>query len=302
MISKGLWFFALVIIFQAAGTAGAVTLEVGQGQAYSTIQSALDASQTGDVISVSEGTYHENLLIRNNGILLTGKNKEKTIIDGQKTGSVIRIETNDVTISGFTIQNNGGSGKADGGISLYNANNNMIVNSIFENNTAGISIDTSSNNNVIAGNIIRFNYREGIRIFSNIDNKIYDNQIQKNQIGIYADSSRGAQIYSNNIIDNTLDQAYDNSGMNTWDDGKSGNYWNTHKTAGSFIIKGGANAADNFPLASAVTIKDVAITLPTPVGMEGQDGNKETKKPTPGFEALLVIAVIGITGYRNRKP
>ncbi len=289
----------IIVLFLVAGTAGAATLNVGQGQTYGTIQSALDASETGDVISVSEGTYYENVLVRKNGILLTGKNKEKTIIDGQKTGSVIRIETNDVIISGFTIRNNGGSGKSDGGVSLYNANNNMIANSIFENNTAGISIDSSSNNNVIAGNIVRYNYKEGIRLFSSLDNKIYNNQLQKNQIGIYADSSRGGQMYSNNFIDNTLDQAYDNSGMNTWDDGKSGNYWSTHKTAGPFKIKGGANVADNFPLPGAVTIKDVTITMPTPIGAQGQKTQEETKKSTPGFDVLLVIAAIGILGYRR---
>jgi parallel beta-helix repeat protein len=296
MISNKILSCILVLIL-AAGTAGAATLNVGQGQTYSTIQSALDASETGDVISVSEGTYYENVLLRKGGVVIMGKNKEKTIIDGQKTGSVIRIETNDVTISGFTIRNNGGSGKADGGVSLYNANNNLIANSIFENNTAGISIDSSSNNNIIAGNIIRYNYREGIRLFSCIDNKIYNNQIQKNQIGIYTDSLRGGQIYSNNFIDN-LDHAYDNSGMNAWDDGKSGNFWGNYKGNAPYKIKGGANAMDNFPLSGAVTIKDVAITMPTQVKTAGQNTQEETKKSTPGFEVISVIAAIGILGYR----
>lgn len=299
MIENKMLFCVLVSLL-AAGTAGAATLNVGQGQTYSTIQSALDASETGDVISVSEGTYYENVLLRKNGVVIMGKNKEKTIIDGQKTGSVIRIETNDVTISGFTIRNNGGSGKADGGVSMYNANNNMIANSIIENNTAGISIDSSSNNNVIAGNIIRNNYREGIRLFSCLDNKIYNNHIQKNQIGLYADSSRGGQIYSNNFIDNTLDPAYDNSGMNAWDDGKSGNYWSGYKGSTPFKIKGGANAVDNFPLSGAVTIKDVAITMPTS-NTQGQNTQEETKKSTPGFEAVLFIAAIGIIGSRFNK-
>ncbi len=288
-------FFCILVILLAAGTAGAATLNVGQGQIYSTIQSALDASETGDIVSVSEGTYYENVLLRKSGVVIMGRNKEKTIIDGQKTGSVIRIETNDVTISGFTIRNNGGSGKADGGVSLYNANNNILVNSIFENNTAGISIDSSSNNNVIAGNIIRYNYREGIRLFSSMDNKIYNNQIQKNKIGISADSSRGGQIYSNNFIDN-LDHAYDNSGMNAWEDGKSGNYWSNYKGSAPYNIKGGANAVDNFPLSGAVTIKDVAINIPTPVITKGQNTQEETKKSTPGFEGILLIAAIGIMG------
>ncbi len=291
----------MLALFLVTGTAGGATLNVGQGQDYSTIQSALDASETGDVISVSEGTYYENVLVRKNGVLLLGKNKEKTIIDGKKIGSVIRIETDDVTISGFTIQNNGGSGKEDAGVNFYNSNNNMIANSIIISNSAGVAIYSSSNNNVVAGNLIQSNGRYGVNIFSSLDNKIYGNQIQKNQIGIYVDSGRGNQIYSNNFIDNIMDQAYDNSALNSWDDGKSGNYWNTHKTGGAFNIKGGANAADNYPLSGAVTIKDVAITMPTPIGGEGQKTQGETKKSTPGFDVLSVIAAIAIMGTLGRK-
>lgn len=288
-------FFCMLAGFLVAGTAGAATLNVGQGQTYSTIQSAIDASQTGDMIYVNEGTYYENVVLTKSGIAIIGKNKEKTIIDGQKTGSVIRVETNDVTISGFTLRNNGGSGKEDAGVSLYNANNNMIANSIFENNTAGIALYSSSNNNVIAGNYIRSNGRYGINIYSSLDNKIYENHIQKNQIGIYADSARGHQIYSNNFIDNTLDHAYDNSGKNAWDDGKSGNYWSNYKGSTPFKIKGGVNAVDNFPLSGAVTIKDVEIGIANQVAPKEQQ--EEAKASTPGFEGLLVIAAIGILGY-----
>ena len=286
----------MLAVFLAAGTAGAATLNVGQGQTYSTIQSAIDASQTGDIIYVNEGTYYENVVLTKSGIAIIGKNKEKTILDSQKTGSVIRIETSDVTISGFTLRNNGGSGKEDAGVSLYNANNNMIANSIFENNTAGIAIYSSSNNNVIAGNYIRSNGRYGINVYSSLDNKIYGNQIQQNQIGIYADSARGHQIFSNNFIGNTLDPAYDNSGKNVWDDGKSGNYWSNYKGSTPFKIKGGANAVDNFPLSGAVTIKDVAINTPDQVATK--DPQEKAKASTPGFEAILVIAAIGILGYR----
>ncbi|MFH1322668.1 MAG: right-handed parallel beta-helix repeat-containing protein, partial [Methanobacteriota archaeon] len=273
---------------------------VGQGQEYSTIQSAIDASEIGDVISVSEGTYYENVVMTKSSIVIMGKNKEKTIIDGKKTGSVIRIETDDVTISGLTIQNNGGSGKEDAGVSLYNANNNKIVNSIFINNTAGIAIYQSSNNNVIAGNKIQSNGRQGINIFSSLDNKIYGNQIQGNQIGIYADSARGCMIYGNNLIDN-IEQAFDNSEMNSWDNGKSGNYWNTHKTTGAVNILGDGKAKDNYPLSNAVTLKDVPITIPTP-RMQGEKTESEKGKSTPGFGVLLfIIAIFSLQFFQQDR-
>ncbi len=294
----------ILVIIICIEVAGASTLNVGQGQTYSTIQSAIDASEAGDVISVSEGTYYENVLLTKGSIAIIGKNKEKTIIDGKKTGSVVRIETNDVTISGFTIQNNGGSGKDDGGISLYNANNNMIANSIFTSNTAGITISSSSNNNIVAGNIIVSNFREGIKLYSCLDNKIYNNQIEKNQIGIYADSARVTQVYPNNFVENK-DQAYDNSGLNTYDDGKSGNYWSNHKKTGPYDILGGAKAVDSFPLSNPVTIKDVEITLPAQKSQEDKSA-ADVNKSIPGFigfELLLLITAIGFSGKLSfRKP
>jgi hypothetical protein len=56
MVTYKVMFFILVT-FLLTGTSSAATLTVGQGQEYSTIQSAIDASEIGDVISVSEVTY-----------------------------------------------------------------------------------------------------------------------------------------------------------------------------------------------------------------------------------------------------
>src|SRR5574341_2197688 len=151
MISNKVMLCILVILL-SSGSAGADILYVGQGKTYTTIQSAVDSANTGDVISVDEGTYAENVVVKDNGISITGKSNEKTIIDGRKTGSVIKIDgANNVKISGFTIQNSLGSGQDDAGISLYRANNNFIGNLIILNKAVGISIYQGSNNNVVSG-------------------------------------------------------------------------------------------------------------------------------------------------------
>jgi parallel beta-helix repeat protein len=294
----------IFIVLLNTGFAGAATLNVGTGQAYTIIQSAINAANTGDIISVGEGTYTENLVIKKNGISVIGTNKEKTIIDAKKTGSAIRIEANNVVISGFTIQNNGGSGKDDAGVSLYKANNNMIANSIIVNNSVGISLYTSSNNNVISGNYIKSSGRYGIFIYTSSDNKIYNNNIESNQIGIYADSTSTNHIYSNNFIDNK-DQAYDNSGKNSWDEEKSGNYWSSSKGSGTSVLLGGANAKDNYPLSGAVSIKEVTISLPSGLAeQKSQDvqAQADTGKSSPGFTASLVVAsIIVAVALKNRK-
>ena len=292
MVSKKI-ILSICLIILNTGFASAATLNVGQGQAYTTIKSAIEAASTGDVISVDEGLYSENLVVKKNGISIIGKNKEKTIIDGKKTGSVIKIDAaNNVKVSGFTIQNSGGSGQDDAGISLYRANNNLVSNVIAVNNIMGISIYSGSNNNIISGSDIKSSSKYGIFIFSSNDNKIYNNNIQNNKVGVYTDSSRTNHIYSNNFIENN-DQAFDNSGQNSWDDGKSGNYWSPDKA-----ILGGKNAKDNYPLTSAVSIKEEA----TPVSSE-QKTQGETGKPSPGFGGIAVLIsliAIWISGMKRR--
>ena len=69
-------------------------------------------------------------------ISLIGEDKNTTVIDGGEIDDVIYISANDVTISGFTIQNSGDEGWQngwDGGIDIRTRNcivsdNNIMYN------------------------------------------------------------------------------------------------------------------------------------------------------------------------------
>jgi parallel beta-helix repeat protein len=158
---------------------------------YSTIQDALDAASDGDTVFVFEGIYHENLKIERS-IQLIGEHKENTLVDGRGTGNVIEVKTDNVSITGFTIQNSGKSSR-DAGIDvckldsyskgeiLYNVSifGNKICHNIsagiyfryvhystiYNNNISGksfgIIIDLSSNNK-ITGNLVQHGYYYGI--------------------------------------------------------------------------------------------------------------------------------------------
>lgn len=273
------------------GISCAQTLNVGQGQAYSTIQSAIDAAKNGDTVLVSEGTYYENPRIKINGISILGKNKEKTILEGGKSSSGIRIdEVNNVVLSGFTIRNSGGGGQEDAGITIYKGNDNTVSNMNILSNSVGISIYQNSNNNVISGNNLESNIGYGINIYASNNNKIFNNNIKNNKIGIYAYSSKTNRIYSNNLIDNK-DQAYDNSGLNSWDFDNTGNYWSDNKGSGEYIIVlPGKNARDNFPLRSAISLRSESIST--------QSAPKESEevKSTPGFTGIVLIISLIIKG------
>lgn len=295
MVLKNIILFICLVLL-ITGSATAATLQVGQGKTYTTIQSAIDAAKTGDKILVDEGIYNENPLIKTNGISITGKNREKTIIEGRKTSSGIRIdEVNNIVITGFTIKNSGGGGQEDAGVAIYKGNGNTVSNLIITGNSVGISIYQGSNNNIISGNTIESNSGYGINIYASNDNKIFNNNIKGNKIGVYAYSSKTNLIYQNNLIDNK-DQAYDNSGLNSWDLDKMGNYWNDFQGNGEYVIKLGAkNAKDNFPQSKAFSVKSEPIPPQPPLKME------EAGKSTPGFTVIVAIVSLIVTGIFRRK-
>ena len=276
----------------------AQTLNVGPEQAYSTIQSAIDAAKNGDTILVGEGTYYENPLIKTNGISITGKNKEKTIIEGRNTSSGIRIDgVNNVIISGFTVRNSRGGAQEAAGVTIYDGKDNTVSNMNIFSNKVGISLYQQSNNNIISGNDIESNDRDGIFIYASNDNRIFNNNIKNNKIyGINAYSSKANLIYSNNMIENK-DQAYDNSGLNSWYLDNKGNYWSDNTGSDEYIITpGGKNVKDNFPLKSALSIRSESV--PT---QQVQKDNGETKS-TPGFTVFIsIISFVYIGIFRRRK-
>jgi hypothetical protein len=93
-----------LLLLCGAAQAG-TTIKVPQDMA--TIQEAVDAAVADDVIMVSPGFYRENIVIITSGITLKGP---KATIDGAYTGTVIDVQADDVTITGFDVVNGGTAG------------------------------------------------------------------------------------------------------------------------------------------------------------------------------------------------
>ncbi len=102
---------------------------------FATIQSAIDATSSGDTIEVAAGTYYETLTVNVENLTLRSTDgAEKTIIDGISFRYMIQICSSDVTFDGFTVTNPDYAGGADAsGILIQGTepiNNVQILNNI----------------------------------------------------------------------------------------------------------------------------------------------------------------------------
>ena len=100
-------------------TTGSDSNDGSEENPFATIQHGIDVSIDGETVSVSAGTYVENINFNGKNIVVQGENRGTTIIDGGQNGSVVTFETTENTtaiLSGFTITN--GSGYDSGGTLL----------------------------------------------------------------------------------------------------------------------------------------------------------------------------------------
>lgn len=205
---------------------------------FGTVQQAIDSAKTGDVIIVDNGTYSENLVIRDKDITLASRfylTKDTndiyaTILDGNGKDAVIELYNTSVAmeIVGFTIQN------ADDGVmpeGKMNFQFNMVTNTKdgidYEKNSGGIcknnvfklnrddGIDLDENVDiVISQNLIINNHDDGIEIRLHpyagemLNYEISNNWIQNHgedgiQVIDYPDTSDRKLLFRNNMIINT---------------------------------------------------------------------------------------------------
>ncbi|EKQ55006.1 MAG: parallel beta-helix repeat (two copies) [Methanobacterium sp. Maddingley MBC34] len=189
---------------------------------YCSIQAAIDSSKTkdGDTIYVNSGIYQENIFVSKkvtitpvsgSNVILGPLDTSKPVftITNMGSGSII----NGFTIIGFTnyqaillnsTQNCSITGNViteTNGIMLIDSDYNTIFGNTFSgDNSGGISLDNSSNNNLYDNSVTWVMEDYGIRLSNySRDNIISGNYIE--DVGIYIANHSSARI-SENIIKN----------------------------------------------------------------------------------------------------
>jgi parallel beta-helix repeat protein len=203
------------------------TLYVGGSGAgnFTKIQNAVDNATENSSIYVYNGTYYETIII-SIPVILQGENATTTILDGHMKDSVIRLQSDNVTITNFTIQHGKNQypeasiaihthhntichnilQQSYYGIVLLNASYNSIKsNFIANNNQCGIYFSSASHNHLVSNTVDTQPFNGfGIYDFSN-HNLIQNNTLLRNQLyAINIRDSYNNQIIGNTMINNTL--------------------------------------------------------------------------------------------------
>jgi parallel beta-helix repeat protein len=233
------------------------------GLDYFVLANAIYASETldGHTIMLDPGTFYASVEVYQS-LSIVGGDRDTTIIDGGGYRIVFYLETDNVIISGLTIQN----GESGISTNAYSSGNTITNNRIANQTSSGVNLFGSSENvvtgNIISGcgeslslykggktprptgNLIQQNQIDngtyGILLFIADENSIIENVIRDCEYGVSIDDgySQMNAIFHNDFIDNAIQAESMSSGTNYWDDGYplGGNYWSDK--AGNDLFSG----------------------------------------------------------------
>ena len=188
---------------------------------YVTIQAGVDAASYGDTVLVAPGVYMENVLVDSVSIYLASNyllshdtlDIANTIIDGDSSGTVVRLENSEdstAIICGFTIRR--GFSSDGGGISCISSSPKICHNIIIYNTgpryNYGAGIYIAGSHPIIEDNIIAnnsANHGGGIDIGNQSNPLIFRNIIYRNSAGGGVEClSSNLQLISNVIVMNSF--------------------------------------------------------------------------------------------------
>jgi len=180
---------------------------------YSTIQAAVNAANSGDVIFVRNGTYTEHLII-NKTLTLAGENRASVVIDGNETGRVVSVFADNCIITGFTVRGGGFTPwGSDSGIYVASSNNLVTNDNLVNNKDWAVWLENSSSNNTVSNNLMTSNWR-GIYLNYSAANTIAGNNIADANEGICFESSSFNVVWNNDISEGGAGIAVGDSSLN----------------------------------------------------------------------------------------
>lgn len=168
LIISGLIVLALVLCLSISVSGRTITVDDDGGADFNTIQNAVNASESGDVIFVYSGTYNESVLV-NTSIDLIGQSRDDTIIQGGFWETTLTISKPWVNITGIEIRS------GEYGV-VIEANQTTIRDCVIDARTYGI---TGNNlHSITLKNSVVQQQAIGIRLLNTRDVTILGNSLK----------------------------------------------------------------------------------------------------------------------------
>ena len=188
----------------AAGATLCVSQKPSSGCPFSTIGAAVAAASAGDVIQVSQGTYHEDVVI-GKAISLIGAHRRNTIIDATGLANGIYVDGRDnpglagVVVSSLQVQNANFEG-----ILVTNSSDITITDTHVLKNNINLDINAFACPDIPDFETNEgFDCGEGIHL-SGVDHSVVSNNLVENNAGGILLSDDTGATHDNLILGNTV--------------------------------------------------------------------------------------------------
>lgn len=194
----------LVVLFfllLAAWPTNGAQLQVGNGQGYASIRTALAAARPGDTVVVHGGFYAEGNLVVDKPLTLIGL--DYPVLDGQHRDEIITVTASDVVIRGFQVQNSGQLSTIDvAGIKVLSAYRVTIEENRLRNCNFGIYLSNTADCRVCCNDVQgtpkeEQNSGNGVHLWKCTRARIEENQLTGHRDGIYFEFVTDSEILNN---------------------------------------------------------------------------------------------------------
>ena len=235
------------------GTSFAPVTNTAPAGQFASIQAAVTAASAGGTVNAAAGTFTENVTV-DKALTINGAkhgvdartNRGATSTETILTGGGFSLNTDAITVDGFTVQNAGGADKV--GITLSAAHSGyQVLNNIIQHNTFGIYGNSQGTTlTQIKRNLIQHNNETGAAsgnaIYADqgsanmlIDNNTFVDNVNGGAAGFFgAPGTQHDITFSNNNLDSNLD-------LVNITHATVSNNTSTNGTDGSIIIIDGGN-------------------------------------------------------------
>lgn len=181
-------------------------LKVGQNSQFKTIKSAIQAAQSGDTLLIQSGTYREENIIVNKSISIFGVGNP--VLDGDNKFEVLTIKSDNVNVTGLTVQNTGWGSLYDyAAIKIFDSKNVKIYRNTIKAAYFGIYYSRCENgwiseNRLIGADVEDYKKGNGIHLWQTTDVTIEKNDVRRHRDGIYFEFVHRTKVISNYCYQN----------------------------------------------------------------------------------------------------